>query len=104
MRVEGKAAIKDTVKTVLPLIILVMILCVGAYLRFVGLNWDENSHPHPDERFLTMVETALRIPSSIANISIPRNLLSIRIMLATPSLSMAPFPFSSSGFSPSGLG
>jgi len=47
-----------------PFVILVLILAVGAYLRFVGLNWDENSHPHPDERFLTMVETALRIPDT----------------------------------------
>jgi YYY domain-containing protein len=46
-------------------LILILILAVGAYLRFVGLNWDENSHPHPDERFLTMVETALRIPENL---------------------------------------
>ena len=49
----------------IPFLLLILILAAGAYLRFVGLNWDELSHPHPDERFLTMVESALRIPDSI---------------------------------------
>ncbi len=39
---------------------LVLILLVGAYFRFIGLNWDENHHQHPDERFITMVAEALR--------------------------------------------
>lgn len=41
------------------------ILLVGGALRFTGLNWDQGQHLHPDERFLTMVETALRWPSSL---------------------------------------
>ncbi|MCH7587934.1 MAG: phospholipid carrier-dependent glycosyltransferase [Chloroflexi bacterium] len=48
-----------------PLPFLVVILAVGAYLRFTGINWDDYSHPHPDERFLTMVESSIRLPSSI---------------------------------------
>jgi hypothetical protein len=40
-------------------IILVLVLIVGAYLRTVGLNWDESQHLHPDERFLTMVESGI---------------------------------------------
>ncbi|HID85469.1 MAG TPA: phospholipid carrier-dependent glycosyltransferase, partial [Anaerolineales bacterium] len=40
-------------------ILLVLILLLGAYLRFVGINWDEDQHLHPDERFLTMVESAI---------------------------------------------
>jgi YYY domain-containing protein len=39
---------------------LILIIACGAYFRFVGINWDDNYHLHPDERFLTMVETAIR--------------------------------------------
>ncbi len=47
-------------------IILLLILIVGFYIRiFIGLNWDENQHLHPDERFLTMVTTAIRFPKNI---------------------------------------
>nr|BAL58276.1 tetratricopeptide repeat domain protein [uncultured Chloroflexota bacterium] len=38
-----------------------LVLLVAALLRSIGLNWDENQHLHPDERFLTMVETALQV-------------------------------------------
>lgn len=38
---------------------MVVVMAVAAYLRFVGLNWDELQHLHPDERFLTMVETSI---------------------------------------------
>ena len=40
-------------------ILLILILLLGAYLRTVGLNWDGDQHLHPDERFLTMVESAI---------------------------------------------
>lgn len=40
--------------------LLVYILIAGAYLRLVGIDWDENQHLHPDERFLTMVEAAIK--------------------------------------------
>ena len=43
-------------------LILLLILVVGAYLRLVGLDWDEEQHLHPDERFLTMVESAIQFP------------------------------------------
>ena len=38
---------------------LILVLLVGAYFRFSGLNWDENYHLHPDERFLTIVASSL---------------------------------------------
>ena len=38
---------------------IVLILLLAAYFRFTGINWDENYHLHPDERFLTMVESAI---------------------------------------------
>ncbi|MBI3538139.1 MAG: hypothetical protein HY070_11360 [Chloroflexi bacterium] len=39
-----------------------LILIFGAAVRLVGVNWDDDQHLHPDERFLTMVETALTLP------------------------------------------
>ncbi len=41
---------------------LVLILILGAVFRLTGVNWDEDQHLHPDERFLTMVSSALGIP------------------------------------------
>jgi YYY domain-containing protein len=40
-------------------LLIVVILLIGAYFRFTGINWDNNYHLHPDERFLTMVESAI---------------------------------------------
>ncbi|MEM5773845.1 MAG: glycosyltransferase family 39 protein, partial [Anaerolineaceae bacterium] len=40
-------------------LLLILILAAAAYLRFVGLDWDQDQHLHPDERFLTMVETSI---------------------------------------------
>jgi len=40
-------------------LLLVGVLLLGAYLRFVGVNWDDVYHLHPDERFLTMVESGI---------------------------------------------
>ncbi len=41
------------------LLLLALILIGGAYFRYIGLSWDASYHLHPDERFLTMVETAI---------------------------------------------
>lgn len=46
-------------------IIFIVILLVGAFFRFYNLNWDQNQHLHPDERFLTMVGNAMKIPKDI---------------------------------------
>lgn len=40
-------------------LMLVGILMIGAYFRLVGVNWDQEFHLHPDERFMTMVETSI---------------------------------------------
>ncbi len=45
------------------LFLLVLVLLIGAYFRFSGLNWDENYHLHPDERFLTIVASSLQTVS-----------------------------------------
>jgi YYY domain-containing protein len=46
-------------------ILLILVLILGAVLRFSGLNWDEDTHLHPDERFLTMVESDIQFPDSL---------------------------------------
>jgi YYY domain-containing protein len=44
---------------------LAAILIVAAILRFIGLDWDAGQHLHPDERFITMVETSIKLPSGV---------------------------------------
>ncbi len=43
---------------------LCVLLLLGIGFRFVGLNWDDGYHLHPDERFLTMTVPALGWPGS----------------------------------------
>jgi YYY domain-containing protein len=43
-------------------LLLILILLAGLYLRATGLNWDQNQHLHPDERFLTMVTSSITLP------------------------------------------
>src|SRR5512135_117400 len=47
------------------IILLLGVLMVAAYFRFIGLNWDSNQHQHPDERFMTMVASALSTPTTL---------------------------------------
>jgi len=47
----------------LAVILLLGVLLLGAYFRFVGLNWDGGTHLHPDERFLTGVAASLQTVS-----------------------------------------
>ncbi len=48
------------------IVLLIGILIVAGYFRFVGLNWDQNQHLHPDERFLTMVTSSIVPPNNLA--------------------------------------
>ena len=48
------------------LVVLVLILLAAAFLRLSGVNWDQGTHLHPDERFLTMVAADIRMPESLA--------------------------------------
>jgi uncharacterized membrane protein len=54
-----------TARSIWTIVALAAILLVGSYFRFTGVNWDSNTHLHPDERFITMVETAISLPDSI---------------------------------------
>ncbi len=49
----------------LPFLAIAVIIMLAAVLRFVGVNWDENSHLHPDERFLTMVTNNTSWPRTL---------------------------------------
>lgn len=40
-------------------LLLLAIMLAGGYFRFNGLNWDDFTHLHPDERFLTDVASQL---------------------------------------------
>jgi hypothetical protein len=44
---------------VVTLLLLVTIMATGGYFRFVGQNWDDYTHLHPDERFLTDVASRI---------------------------------------------
>jgi YYY domain-containing protein len=48
-------------------LLLLLVLALGMYLRFTGVNWDEFRHLHPDERFLTMVEAAVSPVKSLGD-------------------------------------
>lgn len=48
-------------------IILLLIIALGAFLRLYGINWDQGFHLHPDERFLTMVGNAMKIPNTVVD-------------------------------------
>ena len=47
-------------------LVLLVILLFAFFLRLYGINWDQNQHLHPDERFLTMVTQAVSWPKSLS--------------------------------------
>jgi len=51
---------------VLLIFALVLTLAGGAYLRLVGVNWDEDQHMHPDERFLSLVQVSISPVDSVS--------------------------------------
>lgn len=42
------------------ILIMLAILAAGTYLRLSGLTWDQNTHQHPDERFMTIVAERIK--------------------------------------------
>ncbi|MHB8619333.1 MAG: ArnT family glycosyltransferase, partial [Chloroflexota bacterium] len=42
-----------------------LVLLLAAAFRLLNVNWDSGQHLHPDERFITMVDTGIAWPSSI---------------------------------------
>jgi|GEM_PF-6245542 len=45
-------------------ILLLVILVIGGYLRFSGLDWDKGQRLNPDERYISLVLTNLKPPTS----------------------------------------
>ncbi len=54
------------------ILLLIAIFILGLLLRIYQINWDSNFHLQPDERFLTMVGTAIKIPNSLRNYLSPQ--------------------------------
>lgn len=52
------------VSSMKPAFYILCIFLLTTALRVYGVNWDQNQHLHPDERFLTMVGTAARVPET----------------------------------------
>jgi 4-amino-4-deoxy-L-arabinose transferase-like glycosyltransferase len=53
-------------------VLLILIVILGAFFRFSDINWDQGQHLHPDERFLTMVGTDMKLPRSFATYLTPQ--------------------------------
>ncbi len=45
-------------------VILIFIVLLASYFRLIGGNWDNFAHLHPDERYMTMVATAIQWPEN----------------------------------------
>lgn len=48
-------------------LLIIIIILLAFFLRVYGINWDQGQHLHPDERFLTMVATSIKIPENLSN-------------------------------------
>lgn len=47
-------------------ILLCIIILFGFTLRIYNINWDQNFHLQPDERFLTMLNNAMKLPQTFS--------------------------------------
>lgn len=46
---------------------IVIVLLLAAWFRFQDINWDNNTHLHPDERFLSTTTNDLKWPQNLNN-------------------------------------
>ncbi len=56
-------------------IILIMIVCLAAFLRLYNANWDHGAHLHPDERAIVLATLPLKMPKSISEFLNPASSL-----------------------------
>jgi hypothetical protein len=54
--------IKTNKKSVWYTAVILIIFLIGAFFRFYGINWDQGTHQHPDERMLIMVVERIEFP------------------------------------------
>ena len=47
-------------------VLLILVLFIGAYFRFTGINWGEGQFLHPDERFFIWVTADISPVNSIS--------------------------------------
>jgi hypothetical protein len=46
------------------LFLFLVLFFAAGWMRLFGLDWDQDTHLHPDERYLTMVASALEFPET----------------------------------------
>ncbi len=56
---------KITKQKLITIVVFLGIFSLAAFFRLYGINWDQNQHLHPDERFLTMVAGSISWPSDL---------------------------------------
>lgn len=56
----------------IPLLYILLIFTLSMFLRTFDVNWDQGAHIHPDERFLTMVGVAMKIPNRFSTYFDPK--------------------------------
>ena len=49
-----------------PWLLLALAVLVGAWFRFTGLDWDNSTHLHPDERHITITTAQIQWPDSLS--------------------------------------
>ncbi|HRA00985.1 MAG TPA: glycosyltransferase family 39 protein, partial [Thermoflexales bacterium] len=68
----GVKPINMNFKKLLVPALLAAIVLLGGALRLNGLEWDQRSGYHPDERFITMVTSGMKWPTSVAQFLNPK--------------------------------
>src|SRR3954451_24402621 len=52
-------------RSLIPALLLIVIVALGLTLRLTGLNWDDDSRLHPDERFMTTIVSRIGDPNNL---------------------------------------
>ncbi len=66
MDTRSKSTTQSITIPILNLLLFFIILVAAIGVRSYNIDWDEGTHLHPDERYLTMVAAALQLPATAA--------------------------------------